>query len=133
MAQPNTPTATSGVFINTISRMSGGRTLVKIEDALREATRAARLSAGKAKVTIELTVAPGGLGVGDEPLFKVSGKVKKTLPEVPETASNFFVDDDDNLTPRNPRQEEMRLTAIDGGRRPSVAELREDAHIASNQ
>jgi hypothetical protein len=120
----------AGVFLSTVSRMGGGRTIVKLEDALREATRAARESGGKAKINFEITISPAGVGVGDEPLFKVTGKVKRTLPEKPEAASNFFVDDDDNLTPRNPKQVEMKLSAMEGGapkitsadlKQPSVA------------
>lgn len=118
-----TPDGASGVFTSTVTRMGGGKTLIKLEDALRQATRAAREAGAKAKISLEITVAPAGEGVGGEPLFKVTGKVKKTLPEKPEQPSNFFVDDDDNLTPRNPKQEEMKLTSLEGGARITKADM----------
>ena len=115
MNTPSTPVAASGVFLSTVATMSGGTTLTKLEDALREATRSASEAGSKAKISFELTIAPAGEGVGGEPLFKVSGKVKKMLPDKPEKPSNFFVDDYGNLTRRNPAQVEIKLTSIDGG------------------
>jgi hypothetical protein len=106
----------NGVFLNTIATMAGGRTLEKLEDALREATKAARLAGAKSKLNLELTISPSGEGAGGTPLFKVTGKVKKTLPEKPETASNFFADENDNLSRRNPSQEEIKFAALDGGK-----------------
>jgi hypothetical protein len=114
-ATESTPSVTPGVFLETIRTMSGGRTLLKLEDALREATKAARESGAKSKINLELIIAPNGTGVGDTPLFKLTGKVKRTLPEKPEQASNFYADENDNLTRRNPTQEEMKLTALEGG------------------
>lgn len=105
----------AGVFLTTVAQMGSGRTLEKLEDALREATRAAREAGAKSKVSLELTISPSGEGVGGTPLFKVTGKVKKTLPEKPEPASNFFADEHDNLSRRNPKQEEMRLGVMEGG------------------
>jgi hypothetical protein len=107
--------STPGVFLETIRTMGGGRTLLKLEEALRDATKAALDAGAKAKLTIELVVTPAGHGAGDVPLLKIIGKVKRTLPEKPEQESSYFADDDFNLSRRNPKQEEMKLTAIDGG------------------
>jgi hypothetical protein len=113
---PNTPDATlSGVFLQTVATMSGGKTVGKLDAALREATKAAREAVAKSKVTLELTVSPNGTGVGGEPLFKVTGKVKKSIPEKPEDGSNFYIDEDDNLSRRNPNQTEIGFTALEGG------------------
>jgi hypothetical protein len=121
------PEGANGVFLSTVSTMGGGRTLEKLEDAMREATRAAREAGTKSKVSLELTIAPSGEGVGGTPLFKVTGKVKKTLPEKPEPASNFFADENDNLSRRNPAQEEMKLGVMEGGASVSKADLKQAA------
>jgi hypothetical protein len=112
----NPPPVTPGVFLDTLRTMGGGRTLLKLEDALREATKAAREAGAKSKINIELIITPNGNGVGETPLFKVTGKVKRTLPEIPDPASNYYADENDNLTRRNPHQDEMKLTALDGGK-----------------
>lgn len=112
----------SGVFIQTIAAISGGKYLAKLDDALREAVKASRTAVGKSKLSIELTIAPNGFGVGGEPLFKVSpGKIKKALPEKTDDGANFFVDDNDNLSRRNPGQGEMKLTVVEGGAEPSIS------------
>ena len=113
---PAPASALSGVFIQTVATMSGGKVCAKLEDALREATKAALEAGSKAKISVEFTITPNGLGAGDTPLFKLDAKVKRTLPEKPEQSSVYFADDEFNLTRRNPRQEEMRLEAIDGGK-----------------
>lgn len=128
MPEATIPAAgTPGVFLETIRTMGGGRTLLKLEDALRDATKAALDAGAKAKLTIEIVLTPAGLGAGDVPLIKIIGKVKRTLPEKPEQESSFFADDDFNLSRRNPKQEEMNLTAMEGG----VAITREDLKAAS--
>lgn len=110
------PAQLPGVFLDMLRTMSGGRSLVKFEDTLRAATIAAQTAGGKAKFCIEITVAPNGTGVGDVPLFKVAGKVKsRAFPEIADAASSYFVDDDGNLTQRNPHQTSLGLTALDGG------------------
>lgn len=118
------PPASQGVFLTTLAALSGGRTVEKLEDALREAVGACSKAGAKSKITIELTVMPNGLGAGDVPLYKLSAKVKRTLPEVAEPGSSFFADENFNLSRRNPHQEEMKLTTIPGGQGISKADLK---------
>lgn len=95
--------------------MNGGAVMTDLDDALREATKAALDTGAKAKVTLELIITPNGTGAGDTPLFKVEEDIKIKKPKRKRPASVYFADDDSNLTRRNPRQEEMKLTSIDGG------------------
>lgn len=113
--QIHPPVPLSGTFVSLISTMDHGQVAADIDDALRAATQAAEETGAKAKVTLELTIIPNGVGAGDTPLFKVEAKPKITLPQKARTPQNFFKDDDGNLTRRNPRQEEMKLTAMEGG------------------
>jgi hypothetical protein len=112
-----TPPALTGVFISTLAAMNNGDVLTDLDDALREATKASLSSMQKSKVTLELTILPKGEGVGGVPLLSVDDKIKVSLPKPPrEKSSVFFADDESNLTRRNPKQEEMRLESLDGGR-----------------
>lgn len=109
------PAVTSGVFLTNLAAMNSGEVLNDIDDAMREATKAAQDAGAKAKVTLELTIVPNGEGAGGTPLFKLEAKIKLGLPQAPRTPSVFFADGDGNLTRRNPRQEEMKLTVTTGG------------------
>jgi hypothetical protein len=113
------PAALSGVFVNSIASMNNGEVVNDIDDALRQAVRAALTTAKKSRVTIKLEIVPAGEGVGGTPLFKVVDDIEVKLPKKPRSKSPvFFADDDCNLTRRNPKQDEMRLEAIDGGKTP---------------
>ncbi|GEM_PF-3728967 len=111
----NTPAA-SGVFLATIAAMNSGTVMNDLDDALREATKHAQDAGAKAKLTLELTIIPNGLGAGDTPLLKVVDKIKVSLPKKPRQPSVFFADEESNLTRRNPNQEDMRFASIDGGK-----------------
>ena len=118
---PVTAPALSGVFVNSIASMNNGEVVNDIDDALRQAVRASLATAKKSRVTIKLDIVPAGEGVGGTPLFKVVDDIELKLPKKQRSKSPvFFADDDCNLTRRNPKQEEMRLEAIEGGKSPVV-------------
>jgi hypothetical protein len=126
MSTPTPPPATSGVFLTTIAAMNGGTVMNDLDDALREATKAALDAGAKSKVTLELVISPNGTGAGETPLLKVEDKIKVSVPKKPRQPSVFFGDDEHNLTRRNPNQEEMKLTGLDGGK-ITKADLKADA------
>lgn len=108
--------ATSGTFLSTLANMNKGEVLSELDEALRECTKAALNAAAKAKLTLELTVVPNGEGVGGTPMFNVVDKIKTTIPKPPrQRKAVFYVDDDGNLTRRNPHQEELDLSVKEGG------------------
>lgn len=123
--------ALSGVFIKSIATMNNGEVVNDIDDALRQCVRAAQAAGKKARVTIKLDIVPAGTGVGDTPLFKIVDEIDVKLPKKARTKSPlFFADDDCNLTRRNPKQEEMRLEAIEGGGGNGPRLTREDLRTA---
>lgn len=114
---PSAAPALSGVFVNSIATMNNGEVVNDIDDALRQAVRAALTTAKKSRVTIKLDIVPAGEGVGGTPLFRVVDDIEINLPKKARSkASVFFADADCNLTRRNPKQDEMRLETIDGGK-----------------
>lgn len=102
----------SGVFVSTLASMHSGKVLTDLDEALRDVTKHVNQSQAKGKLVLELTVSPNGTGAGEIPLFKVSEKVKATLPKAPRPGQSFFADDENNLTRRNPAQEEMKLSLV---------------------
>ena len=119
---PLAAAALSGVFVNNIAAMNDGEVINDIDDALRQATNAAFLTKKAAKVKIVLTIEPAGEGVGGTPLYRVVDDITCTLPKKKRNKTSvFFADDDGNLTRRNPRQEEMQLQTITGGKSDSAS------------
>lgn len=108
--------ANNGTFISTIAAMNHGQVTDDLDDALRECTKAAIGAAAKAKITLELTIIPNGEGIGGTPLVKIVDKIKVSVPKPKRDKEPvFFADEDFNPSRRNPRQEEMKLTAMEGG------------------
>jgi len=108
----NKESAPSGVFVSTLAAMHAGKVLTDLDDALREVTRSVNDSQKKGKLTLELVIMPNGLGAGETPLFKLDEKVKVTLPKKPRPSQSFFADEENNLTRRNPNQDEMKLSVV---------------------
>lgn len=136
MSQPNPPPekpAHAGVFITTITAMNDGKVVADLDDAIREATKSALAASAKAKISLELTVIPNGTGVGDTPLIKIVDKIKVTAPKpARDKQPVFFADEEGNPTRRNPIQEEIKFTAIEGGSQPQGMAAAAKAQ-ASNQ
>lgn len=112
----NSQPAPSGVFVSTLSAMHSGKVLADLDDAMREVTKHVQTAQAKGKLTLTLSIVPNGTGAGETPLFKVEDSVKVTLPKKPRVGQTFFADDENNLTRRNPHQDEMQLVSIDGGK-----------------
>ena len=115
MKTNNETTPVAGTFVNIVTALDRGAVIADLDDLMREATRSAQSAGAKSKVTLELTIIPNGTGAGETPLFKVEAKTKVTAPQAPRQPSNFFVDDDGNLSRRNPRQDEIKFESRDGG------------------
>lgn len=111
------PACLTGTFAQSLAAMNDGQVLVDLDDALREATRAALDATQKAKITLDLVIVPAGVGIGDTPLIRIEDKIKVSLPKKPrEKKSLFFADENFNPTRRNPNQDNLKLETIDGGK-----------------
>lgn len=119
-----------GVFVSTLAAMNDGQVIRDLDDALRDATRAALDAASKSKITLELTITPSGIGTGDTPLIKITDKIKKQIPNpARDKEPVFFADEDFNPTRRNPNQEEMKLEVVQGNQPAPAIKV----NVASNE
>ncbi len=103
----------NGLFASVMAALNGGATLTELDDSLRQVTEAVGRLSQKGKLTLELTIAPAGTGVGDVPLYSVVADVTTKAPRVARKAQTFFADENNNLTRRSPKQTEMRLHAVE--------------------
>lgn len=110
------PESTAGVFVSTLSAMHNGKVLEDLDDTIRDVTRSVQSVGKKGELTLKLVITPNGVGAGDVALFRVEEDIKVKLPKKGRSPSVFFADDDANLTRRNPKQEEIVFTAVDGGK-----------------
>lgn len=111
---PTTPVPT-GVFVSTMSVIKNGQTLARLEDYMREVTKAVQDTQRAGSVTLNISIEPNGLGVGEQPLYKITATPSRKVPEHPEKGQSFFADEEGNLTRRNPQQAEMKLSVVSGG------------------
>jgi len=125
--------APAGTFVKTIAAMNDNQVVNDLDDALRDATRAAIMSSQKSKIVLELTIIPNGTGAGDTPLVKITDKIKVSLPKPARVKEPvFFADDEFNPTRRNPNQEEMRLESIEGGLNSKPQQTEVEAKVSAS-
>lgn len=110
------PKGVTGVFVSTIGAMHQGKVLVDLDDALREIVKSCTTSGAKGKLTLTIIVTPNGVGASETPLFRLDDEIKVSLPKNKRKPSIFFSDENANLTRRDPNQDEMKLTSMDGGK-----------------
>lgn len=128
----NMSPALAGVFGTTLAAMNDGRVLSDLDEALREVTKAALGAGAKATVTLQLTVMPNGNGVGDTPLIKVVDKITTKCPKpARDKEPVFFADDNFNPTRRNPNQEKIQFTEIEGGQSDKITSADLKKQVAS--
>jgi hypothetical protein len=95
-----------------MQRLGGGHTLGDIAEAVKKVGKEV-LATGKAgSVTIEIAL---GRASQYEPMLVMAETVKVKLPkQSPKSAWVYLVGDD--LSARDPRQHELELEAVDGGK-----------------
>jgi hypothetical protein len=88
-----------------------GRVLDDFHGRLDELIRAVKTSHKKGTLTLTLTVAPAKDMV-DTPRVIVSGVVTAKIPQSERGSELFYIDDDDRLSRRNPRQPELPFNTV---------------------
>lgn len=95
----NTPNG----IIDIISAVERGELLLDYEQAMREVVDAAIAQQKQGKVTLEITFVPDP----STGAMRVSGAVKKVLPQKKSKASLFFITPEGNLSRMDTRQRDM--------------------------
>lgn len=95
----------------------GGECITELSQSLAQLASAVRSSGKKGKLTLELEIAPlskgGGTAIG------VIDRIAVKLPAEEKEVSVFYVGDDGRLSRNDPRQRELPLQAVEGGRQES--------------
>lgn len=95
-------------IVSVLTEMGGGQILAHCNSKFHELNEAVRGTLAKGKLIIEITVAPGKVTMnrGLETV-ELDVDVKTKIPELALGTSIFFIDDDNNLSRNDPRQEEL--------------------------
>ena len=96
-----------------IDQMSAGMARNRLEEALAEVIEAVKHTGKKGEVTLKIS-----LKMNDALTVTASPVVKTTLPTTDLGATTFFVDGQNKLSRRDPRQRDLPLKEID--HRPKV-------------
>jgi len=89
-----------------LQELREGVCLLDLSDKLQEATAAAMKTGKKAVVTLKLTITPQGTQA------IVKDDIEAKVPIFPVQPTVMFVDDENNLTRRSPRQMSLSDAAI---------------------
>lgn len=98
-----------------------GTLLTDLSEGLREATEAARREGKQAVLTLKIILKPAGKVPG---ALTIQDDVKVTLPKPERVESIFFADENGALHRNDPRQKELPLKMVDGGRPMEVETLK---------
>ena len=94
-----------------LGELGAGETVERLTEDLAEVVTAVRATGKTGKVTLELTVKQNGAhGVS------ISDKITTKAPRDDRGESLFFADPEGGLHRRDPRQQELPLRKIDGGK-----------------
>lgn len=114
-------TPTDNSILTLLQNQRAGDAMSELSEKLRELTKKVRATGRKGKLTFELTVAPLSKGGGSA--VCITDKVKLATPEIEPDMGIFYVEDDGSLSRNDPRQRELPLRSIDGGKaaEPAIA------------
>lgn len=91
-----------------------GRLVDEASEALVRVIEAVQRTHKKGAVTMTINVVPDK---ADEAVIELEATVAAKVPTRSMRKSVFFIDQHGNLTRRDPRQREMELEAVEGGRK----------------
>lgn len=96
---------------DTLRDLGYGETLDVLAEDLKEVVKGVRDTGKAGEVTLKLTVKPNGpAGVA------ITDKIVTKVPRADRGEALFFLDADANLLRNDPRQHELPLRRIDGGK-----------------
>lgn len=108
-------------FLTLLQHHRSGQVLSDLSAAMREATEAAQLQGRKAVIILKINIEPAAKSAG---AVVVTDDVTLKLPVPEKRGSFFFADEAGNLLRDDPRQKELPLKTIAGGKDAEVVELR---------
>src|ERR1043166_7970293 len=113
-----TPTIDNSA-IQLLSTLNGGACASEMAEKLREASKAAGDQRKKARLTIEIEIAPGKSGAAE-----VSYKISSKVPRAEADPAFYFICEDGSLSRKDPRQRELEFKAVEGGQASPEPETR---------
>lgn len=99
-------------FAQLIQEQRAGSLHDEASDAMNELVRACQETGKKGSLTLKLNVTPTGDGV----TVSVTDDVKIAAPKPDAKPAVFYCDEYGNLLRRDPRQEELALKEVQGGK-----------------
>lgn len=89
---------------NFLNGLRGGRTVIELEEAIREVSREVAETGRAGSITLSITIEPGGAS-----RFVVKDKIGSKVPEHNRESSIFFQLENGDLSRNDPRQVSLSL------------------------
>lgn len=97
----------ANTFDATLREMHRGRTVTELSEKLAELLAAARVTGNGGYITYKLVVKP--INRGDVMTLELADDITVKMPQTARGKSIFFCDENNVLSRRDPRQDELRL------------------------
>jgi hypothetical protein len=107
-------TANAAIALNTLALLRGGAVLEELAEKVAEATAQTKLTKKPSTVTLTLKISPADKEAQDVERVWVTDTIAVKLPARPKKDTMLFVDQNDNLTEKDPQ-----LAFIIGARTPT--------------
>lgn len=101
-------------ILTLLQNQRAGDAMTELSEKLRELTLKVRATGRKGKLTFELTIAP--LSKGGGTAVSITDKVKIAPPDTEPEMAIYYVNDDGALSRNDPRQRELPLRDLGGGK-----------------
>jgi hypothetical protein len=114
----------NGAFANLLAGMKRGAVLGDLDDTLKEVVSAINATGKAGSITLKLKIVPEGKADSESPIYAITEDISVKKPRKSRGVAKFFGDEDGNLMRNDPKQQEIKFGAIDGGQsdvKPPVA------------
>ena len=102
---------TQNAFVGTLTNLRRGRTLTELSESLAEVVAEVRRTGKPGSLILKVKVTAGGKD--DDAVVVLSDEITAKLPKMNTVATIMYANDENQLTRDDPRQQEMKLHAVE--------------------
>ena len=118
------------LFVSTLNTMDYGVTAEELSDAVAELLQAVQDTGKQGYLTLKLTVKPESITAGQ---ISIKPDITLKAPQLPRDKALMFLTPENNLQREDPRQTNIKFTAVEGGQKQPMAAIQETTTASFKQ